>query len=140
MASGATKSHIFQQLFSIKKKTKLSYWVYIFLGNFLKYCSNAKKAVFAEVGAVHPYQICKKNEKIRLGSHHNSRKSVFLVRNSLSSTAAQPHTPHVKVLATVLPSYSYCCLHACAGRCSGGHVPLSQPEKNKRNKSERDKS
>ena len=38
------------------------------MGNFLKYCQNAKKAVFAEVGAVHPYQICKKNEKIRSGS------------------------------------------------------------------------
>jgi hypothetical protein len=65
MASDATKSHIFQQLFSIKILTKLSYWVYIFFPNFLKYCSNAKKAVLAEVGARHPYQICKKNEKIR---------------------------------------------------------------------------
>ena len=68
MASDATKSHIFQQLFSIKILTKLSYWVYIFFGAILKYCSNAKKAVFAEVGTVYPYQICKKNEKIRSGS------------------------------------------------------------------------
>jgi hypothetical protein len=46
MASGATKSHIFQQLFSIKILTKLSYWVkiikiiltpYIFLGNFFNF-------------------------------------------------------------------------------------------------------
>ena len=68
MASDATKSHIFQQLFSIKILTKLSYWVYIFLDEILKYCSNAEKAVFAEVGTVYPYQICKKNEKIRSGS------------------------------------------------------------------------
>ena len=67
MASDATKSYIFQQLFSIKILTKLLYWVYvyIFFPNFLKYCSNAQKAVFAEVGAVHPYHICKKNEEIR---------------------------------------------------------------------------
>ena len=31
MASDATKSHIIQQLFSIKILTKLSYWLYIFL-------------------------------------------------------------------------------------------------------------
>ena len=68
MASDATKFHIFQQLFSIKILTKLSYWLYIFLDEILKYCSNAEKAVFAEVGTVYPYQICKKNEKIRSGS------------------------------------------------------------------------
>ena len=73
MASDATKSHIFQQLFSIKILTKLSYWVYIFLDKILKYFSNAKTAVFSEVGAVHPYQICKKNEKIRTGSSTSSK-------------------------------------------------------------------
>ena len=38
MASDATKSYIFQQLFSIKILTKLSYWAYIFLAQILKYC------------------------------------------------------------------------------------------------------
>ena len=78
MASDATKSHIFQQLFSIKILTKLTYWVYIFLAEILKYCSNAKKAVFAEVGAVHPYHICKNNEKIPSGSLLQSRNPLFL--------------------------------------------------------------
>ena len=73
MASDATKSHIFQQLFSIKILTKLSYWVYIFLDEILKYCLNDEKAVLSEVGARHPYQICKKNEKIRSGSTTSSK-------------------------------------------------------------------
>ena len=78
MASDATKYHIFQQLFSIKILTKLSYW--LFLDEILKYCSNAEKAVFAEVGAVHPYHICKNNEKIPSGSllPPKSRNPLFL--------------------------------------------------------------
>jgi hypothetical protein len=43
MASDATKSQIFQQLFSIKILTKLSYWVYIFLGDILKFAKIPKK-------------------------------------------------------------------------------------------------
>ena len=61
MASDATKSHIFQQLFSIKILTKLSYWAYIFLDKILLFYSNAEKAVFAE--HLEHHQICKKNEK-----------------------------------------------------------------------------
>jgi len=84
MASDATKYHIFQRLFSIKILTKLSYWGYIFLDNFLKYCSNAKKAVFAEVGARHPYQICKKMKKLDREVLSLHRKSIFLGRDSRS--------------------------------------------------------
>ena len=59
MASDATKSHIFQQLFSVKIE-----------------------AVFDEVGRNAQYQICQKNEKNRFAP--TSRKSVFSVRDSLS--------------------------------------------------------
>jgi len=66
MASDATKSHSFQQLFSIKILTKLSYWVYIFLGNFLKIAKMPKKPF--SLGARHPiYQICKKKLKKSIG-------------------------------------------------------------------------
>ena len=43
MAFDATKSHIFQQLFSIKILTKLSYWVYIFLDHFSNFTKMPKK-------------------------------------------------------------------------------------------------
>ena len=43
MASDATKFHIFQQLFSIKILTKLSYWVYIFWRKFFNFTQMTKK-------------------------------------------------------------------------------------------------
>ena len=84
MASDATKSHIFQQLFSIKILTKLSYWVYIFLDEILKYCSNAEKAVSAGVGAVHPYPASK------------IRENPFFPRNSLMNFLPQNTKKHVR--------------------------------------------
>ena len=58
-----------------------------------------QKAVFAEVGTVYPYQICKKNEKIRSGStslgkiekirFSCERLAEYTVMNNLS-----PHTHH----------------------------------------------
>jgi hypothetical protein len=73
MASDATKSHIFQQLFSIKILTKLSYWVYFWVisSNIAK---TPKKPFFGKVGARHPYQICKKNEKIRSGIYFSQNR------------------------------------------------------------------
>ena len=43
MASDATEFHIFQQLFSIKILTKLSYWVYIFWVIFFNISKMPKK-------------------------------------------------------------------------------------------------
>jgi hypothetical protein len=64
MASDAKNLTIFNNYSQQKILTKLSYWVYIYLGEIHKYCLFSEKAVFSEVGARHPYQICKKNEKI----------------------------------------------------------------------------
>jgi hypothetical protein len=63
MASDATKSHIFQQLFSIKILTKIiildTGYIYFWM-NFFNFYTNSKKAVSSEVGRNAPYQICKK--------------------------------------------------------------------------------
>jgi hypothetical protein len=74
MASDVKKSHIFQQLFSIKIITKLSYWIYNFFGAFLKYCLNAKKAVFAEVRQAAHIKYARKTKKF-------DREVLYLLHN-----------------------------------------------------------
>ena len=86
MASDATKSHIFQQLFSIKILTKLSYWVYIFFERFLNIAKMPKKPFsLSSVPGTH-IKYAKKMKKFDREVLHykKSRKSVFLVRDSLS--------------------------------------------------------
>ena len=86
MASDATKSHIFQQLFSIKILTKLSYWAYIFLDHFLYIAKMPKKPfLLRSVPGTH-IKYAKKMKKFdrEVLPAPKSRKSVFLVRDSLS--------------------------------------------------------
>ena len=64
MASDATNLTFFQQLFSIKILTKLSYWVYIFLDHFSNFTQMPKKPFLLRSVQV-PYQICKKNRTIK---------------------------------------------------------------------------
>ena len=83
MASGATKSHIFQQLFSIKILTKLSYWIYRFFGAILKYCwRNA------------PYLICKQNEK---NTYLQNRDPFFLHMYVSKKNVTSVHRAEVSV-------------------------------------------
>ena len=63
MASDATKSHIFQQLFSIKILTKLSYWVYIFLDHFSNFTQMPKKPFSLRSRYSVPISNTQKNEK-----------------------------------------------------------------------------
>ena len=63
MASDATKSHIFQQLFSIKILTKLSSWVYIFLDHFSNFTQMPKKPFLLRSVQVPISNMQKKNEK-----------------------------------------------------------------------------
>jgi hypothetical protein len=74
----------FQQLFSIKNTHKIIILGIYSFGSLSLILPNAKKAVFAEVSARHPYQICKKNEKFdgEVYFYPKSRKSVFSVKDS----------------------------------------------------------
>jgi hypothetical protein len=97
MASDATKSHIFQQLFSIKILTKLSYWVYIFLDEILKYIAKMPKKPFSLRSV--PGTDLKNAKKMKkfdreVLPHPKSRKSVFSVRDSLRWGEA--HQKHKK--------------------------------------------
>ena len=79
MASDATKSHIFQQLFSIKNTHKIIILGIYIIGTNSKILINAKKAVFAEVGASTHIKYAKKMKKFDR-DHPKSRKSVFSAR------------------------------------------------------------
>ena len=98
MASYATKSHIFKQLFSIKWLTKLSYWVYIFFGAILKYyyCKMPKKPFSLRSVPGTDIKYAKKMKKFdrEVLPHPKSRKSVFSVRDSLRWGEA--HQKHKK--------------------------------------------